>query len=92
MTSAPTYDLPARATISECGHILTSLRQLIEDHQGIVVTCGKVEQSDLAILQVLISARKTALRDNKSFSIVTDGNGTFDALLTEYGLCFGLSA
>ena len=92
MAAVPTFDLPARATIAECGRILTTLRQMIEDNQDIVVTCNKVEQTDLALLQVLISARKTAQRDNKSFSVVSDGNGTFDAVLEEYGICFSQNA
>ncbi|MEN8658156.1 STAS domain-containing protein [Marivita sp.] len=88
MSSAQTYDLPAKATISECANILTSLRKLIEENHDITVDSNAVEQIDLAMLQVLISAGKTAQRDNKSFSLISKENGTLDAALTEYGICF----
>jgi transcription termination factor Rho len=88
MAAVQTFDLPAQATITEAGSILTSLRQLIEENQNIVVTCDRVEKSDLALFQVLISAGKTAGRDKKSFSVISNGNGTFDAALQEYGIRF----
>lgn len=87
-----TYGMPARATMSECGTVLTALRHLIENNSDVVVTCDTVETVDLAMLQVLISARKTAERDNKRFSVISGGNGTFDARLSEYGICFSQSA
>lgn len=86
--SIPTYDLPTKATMSECAQVQASLRQMIEDHDAIVVTCGQVTQIDLAMLQLLISARKTVDRDAKSFSVLSQGNGTFDARLAEFGICF----
>lgn len=86
-----TFDMPARATISECGRVLTSLSQLIEANKAVVVTCDAVEQVDLAMIQVLISARKTAERDNKTFSVFSGGNGTLDAVLAQYGICFAQS-
>ncbi|OSQ58368.1 hypothetical protein MCRY_15110 [Marivita cryptomonadis] len=92
MASVKTFDLPLKATITECGAVLTSLRQLIETETDIVVTCSQVEQIDLAMLQVLISARKTAERNSRSFSVVSDGHGTFDAVLAEYGICFAHAA
>lgn len=92
MAAVQTFDLPARATIAECGSILASLRQFIDDNENIVIACNKVAQTDLALLQVLISARKTAQKDNKPFSVISDGNSTFDAVLGEYGICFPKNA
>uniref|UniRef100_UPI003F6CA822 STAS domain-containing protein n=1 Tax=Marivita sp. TaxID=2003365 RepID=UPI003F6CA822 len=92
MASVKTFDLPPKATITECGAVLTSLRQLVETETDIVVTCSQVEQIDLAMLQVLISARKTAERNSRSFAVVSDGHGTFDAVLAEYGICFAHAA
>ncbi|MFA8384626.1 MAG: STAS domain-containing protein [Pelagibaca sp.] len=86
--SVPTYDLPTKATMSECAQVHASLRQMIEDHDAVVVTCGQVAQTDLAMLQLLISAQKTAARDAKSFSVLSQGNGTFDAQLEAFGICF----
>lgn len=88
MASTQIFDLPAASTIAECGSLLASLRKLIEEHDDIRVTCEAVEQADLAALQVLMSARKTALRDGKSFSVVATETGTFGALLKEYGVSF----
>jgi anti-anti-sigma regulatory factor len=87
-----TYGLPAQATMSECGAVLTALRHLIESNDDVVVTCDAVEAVDLAMLQVLISARKTAERDNKRFFVTSGGNGTVDARLSEYGICFSQGA
>lgn len=92
MAQSTTYDMPAQATICECGAVLTALRHLIETNTDVVVTCDAVKTVDLAMLQVLISARKTAEKANTRFSVTTGGNGTFDARLTEYGICFSQSA
>lgn len=86
MADTHTFELPTKATIAECGPVLASLRQLIEENNDITVMCDKVEQTDLAMLQVLISAWKTAERDNKRFAVVADQDGTFDATLREYGV------
>ena len=74
--------------MSECAQVQASLRQMIEDHDASVVTCGQVTHIDLAMLQLLVSAQKTAERDAKSFSVLSQGNGTFDARLAEFGMRF----
>jgi hypothetical protein len=86
--SIKTYELPAKSTISECGKILSALRKLIDTNDDIVVSCDGCEQGDLALLQVLISARKSAQRDQKGFSVQYTADGTFDALLQQYGVRF----
>jgi hypothetical protein len=86
--STNTYDLPTKSTISECGKILSALRKLIDTNDDIVVSCDGCEQGDLALLQVLISARKSAQRDQKVFSVQYTADGTFDALLQQYGVRF----
>ncbi|MCR9111470.1 STAS domain-containing protein [uncultured Marivita sp.] len=87
MAANQNYDLPANATISQCGKVQSSLRKLIEDNQDIIVTSDRVEQADLAMLQVLISAQKTAEQENKSFSVTADEAGTLSALFRDYGIC-----
>jgi len=86
--TSQSFELPAKATISEAGKILSHLQTLIETQDDTVVSCNCVEQADLSVVQVLISARKSAQRDRKRFSVVFGADGTFDALLQQYGVQF----
>lgn len=92
MAANQKYDLSANATISQCGKVQSALRKRIENNQDIVVTGDRVEQADLAMLQVLISAQKTAEQENKGFSVTADAAGTLAALFRNYGIQLPQSA
>lgn len=88
MTTQRTINLPPKAVISECGPILTALKQHIESGFDVIVVSDEVKQIDLAMLQVLISAKKTAERDGKSFAVRSDRAGVFEAALADLGMSF----
>ncbi|MDR3538493.1 MAG: STAS domain-containing protein [Acetobacteraceae bacterium] len=52
---------------------------------GVVVACAALEETDLSLVQLLLSARRTAQQSGRSFALAGAGEGALHAALMQGG-------
>lgn len=59
----------------------TALRDLLGQHSHVEIDCSAVSEADLTLVQLLLSARKTAEHDGKRLTLAAPASGALlDAL------------
>jgi anti-anti-sigma regulatory factor len=72
-------------TIRGAEEIHRRLQEALRDHESVVVDCAQIENADLVFLQMLLSARLTALDAGKSIRLAAPAEGPLLEALTRAG-------
>jgi anti-anti-sigma regulatory factor len=84
-TGIKTVVINGDMTIQNAGEIRTVLLEAFSQGEGVCLGMGKVTEVDLAGLQLLCAAHRTALRDKKHFSISGIDNEAIECLIRDAG-------
>ncbi len=72
-------------TIENAAELRSALMQALSDGGRLLLHMGRVDRIDLACLQLLCSAHRTAMRDEKHFSICGTDNEAIKDVIREAG-------
>lgn len=83
--SAP-ITMPDLLTVREAEQIHARLVQAVRDRQMVVVDCSAATEIDLSFVQLVLSARRSALAAGKTLSVVPPAGGLLPDVLRRAGL------
>lgn len=72
--------------LRDAGGLATTLREAIQAHPAITIITNDLTDWDISILQVLVSARKTATQAGKSLTLAAPPGGALRGTLVKAGL------
>lgn len=81
-----TIRLEGAQTIREAEGLALRLREALAAHDGVRVETQAVSAADVAVLQVMVAAHRTARRDGRTLSIEAASGGALEAALQAGGL------
>jgi anti-anti-sigma regulatory factor len=81
----PPLQLGNSIDIYNAGQLRSTLEEYVQSHEEIIIDLGQVGNVDVVGLQLLCSARKTAIKSGKSFAI-NNVPSCLDALQETLGL------
>lgn len=78
--------LSGAQTIREAEGTLLALRDALAAEQSVTLDCEAVEEADLAFLQLILAARKSARQAGKSLALTAPAAGALLAALDSAGI------
>jgi anti-anti-sigma regulatory factor len=71
--------------LREAAGLATALLAAIEAHRSVTIATGELTEMDVSILQILVSAHKSAARAGKTLTIGTPPDGALHRTLVRAG-------
>jgi hypothetical protein len=85
--SAPVHvSMPPSLTVREAEQIHARLLEAVRDQQAVILDCGAATEIDLSFVQLVLSARKSALAAGKSLAVVPPPGGLLSDVLRRAGV------
>jgi hypothetical protein len=78
--------LSGSQTIREAEDTARALRDILTAESAILLDCGAIEETDLTFLQLVIAARKSAVRDGKTLALASPAEGVLLTALAQAGI------
>jgi hypothetical protein len=78
--------LPAALTIREAENIQARLLDLVREQETVVVDCSAAAEIDLSFVQLVLSARKSAIALGKRLTVVPPASGLLSDVLRRAGI------
>ncbi len=86
LSASARVSLPPSLTVRDAANIHARLVEAVRDRPSIVVDASAAIEIDLSFLQLVISARKSALASGKALSVVPPADGRLADMLRRAGL------
>jgi hypothetical protein len=78
--------LPAALTIREAENIQSRLLDLVREQEAVVVDCSAATEIDLSFVQLVLSARKSAVALGKRLTVLPPASGLLSDVLRRAGI------
>ena len=78
--------LPGVATIRTIAGLHDEIQALLQSHDRIVIDCSPLTEADLSLVQLLLSARRSAMAAGKSLALGAPASGVLHEVLRRGGL------
>lgn len=87
MVASSTYTIPLSGDFSlkNIAELHETLRNLLAEHQSITVDTSGMTSADICTLQLLASARKTAIATGRTLDLIIPRAGALERVLTAAG-------
>jgi hypothetical protein len=81
--------MPGALTVRDAGRIHARLLQAVREQQKVVVDCSDATEIDLAFVQLVFAARKSATSAGRELSVIPPAGGLLADVLRRAGLLGG---